>query len=110
MDRQQECARLATTLLGYKSRVDSVSGRVNWWKPDGQVEVWGELSFDPWENANDDLLILESFQKQAPAVYSDYKDCLYHETRGHGTHTVWNYRKGKFANAAIMWFNKQRPS
>lgn len=81
MNKEQECARL-TRMLDLKSGID------------------------PWKNANDDLLILEHFRDLTPDEFDDYKDCLYHETRGHATHTVWNYRKGKFANAAIMWLNR----
>lgn len=62
--------------------------------------------FDPWEDANDDLSILEHFKAQDSATLSDYKDALYHETKGHGTHNVWAYKKGKFANAAIMFLNR----
>lgn len=64
-----------------------------------------ETMFDPWATADDDLIILKAMRRMEPEVFGAYKDALYHETRGHGTHNVWEYNKGKFANAWIMWAN-----
>lgn len=66
-----------------------------------------ELDFDPWVDANDDLIILEFMKNMTPSEWSNYKDALYHETKGHGTHNVWDYKKGKFANALVMWMNSK---
>lgn len=88
---------------------DAVHGESVWVSPasyDSIRPYFRELNFDPWIDANDDLLILEHFIDLSPDEFGDYKDCLYHETRGHGTHAIWNYRKGKFANAAVMWLNR----
>lgn len=65
-----------------------------------------EGEFDPWEDANHDYLILKYYKGQPASVWSDYKDALYHERKGHGTHNVWEYYKGKFAMAAIMYLNR----
>ncbi len=122
MDRVLECARLAT-MLGWRvvdslegllelGVSDSVYGEHVWlypekWKGLIYDNAWvRELPFEPWQDANDDLLLLEHFRDLTPEEFGDYKDCLYHETRGHGTHAIWNYRKGKFANASIMWLNR----
>ena len=64
--------------------------------------------FDPWKSADHDLLVLQFMKdKTTPEIWSAYKDCLYHETKGHGTHNVWEYKKGKFANAMIMWLDSR---
>ncbi len=122
MDRQIECEKLAT-MLGWR-RVDTleslsalgvpdaVHGESIWIVPAYYKIVPGhkrwvrELDFDPWLDANDDLRILDMMRNTLPSIWSDYKDCLYHETKGHGTHNVWDYRKGKFANAVVMWLDK----
>lgn len=119
MNKQTECIGLAMMLgwgmvsdlksLQNLSVPDAVHGDTVWIPPKGDIPSKGwvhDLNFDPWEDANDDLLILEYYKSQGKSVLSDYKDCLYHETKGHGTHNVWDYRKGKFANAAIMMNNR----
>lgn len=126
MNKATECRWLAE-LLGWQKVTDlatlqdlripdAVHGDSVWICPEGFELSPGQrcihhdgkryvrdLSFDPWEDANDDLLILEHFKTVRTTTLSDYKDCLYHDIKGHGTHTVWEYYKGKFANAAIAW-------
>lgn len=124
MDKQVECARLAMMLswapicdLDIMLRLgvpDAVEGDTVWLFPGyyekaGSSRTWvHELDFDPWEDANDDVRILEHFRYGNSSILSDYKDALYHETKGHGTHNVWDYRKGKFANAAINLLNRPK--
>jgi len=67
------------------------------------------LDFNPWENANDDLSVLEYMKTCGIRIWSDYKDELFHEMSGHGTHNVWEYYKGKFANALVNWRLKDNP-
>ena len=122
MDKAIECKRLAgqlgwvevDTLKGLQELgvPDAVRGESVWLVPPYYKIVPGEgrwvreLDFDPWIDANDDLLILEMMKNMTPSEWSDYKDALYHETKGHGTHNVWDYKKGKFANAAVMLVDK----
>lgn len=127
MMKQVECARLAQ-MIGWRIVAtledlkklgvpDAVHGECVWIPPENYtrqthrlhrgVERWiRDLDFDPWEDANDDVLILEYYRYGDKSVLSDYKDALYHDLKGHGTHNVWEYYKGKFANAAIMLLNK----
>ena len=124
MHKETECRRLAE-LLGWREITslselqnlgvpDSVHGQSIWFLPPSHPKlgflevVWvHELNFDPWEDANDDLSVLQYFKdRTTPEIWSYYKDALYHETKGHGTHNVWEYKKGKFANAAIMLADK----
>ena len=118
MDKEAKCRRLAeqlgwrevNTLDGLRELgvPDAVHGEAVWIVPayykivPGRKRWVRELDFDPWDDANDDLLILEFMKDMPPTIWSDYKDCLFTETKGHGTHNVWDYKKGKFANAAIM--------
>lgn len=122
MDRATECRRigeqlgwrLVDTLEGLQELgiPDSVHGESVWIVPAYYKIVPGhkrwvrEFDFDPWIDANDDLLVLWLMKNMTPSVWSDYKDALYHETKGHGTQNVWNYKLGKFANAAIMVADK----
>lgn len=129
MDKATECVRLAKQLgwsvissldgLQELGVPDAVLGDCVWIPPDSYLGItsgrvskgkrvrWVRgLDFDPWIDANDDLLVLELMQGMSDSTWSDYKDALYHETKGHGTHNVWEYKKGKFANAAIMLANK----
>ena len=118
MDKATECVRLAKQ-LGWKQVVGldslqelgvpgAVHGETVWIFPEYYAERYfakrwtRQLDFDPWEDANDDLRVLEMMKSMPSTVWGDYKDALYHETKGHGTHNVWEYKKGKFANAAIM--------
>jgi len=118
MDKATECRRIGEQ-LGWERVTDlvmlqdlgvpdAVHGESVWIVPAYYKIVPGhkrwvrEFDFDPWADANDDLLVLEMMKDMPPSTWSDYKDCLYHETKGHGTHNVWDYKKGKFANAAIM--------
>ena len=118
MDKATKCKRLAEqlgwvevdTLEGLQEVgvPNAVHGDTVWLTPAyyritfGEKRWVRELDFDPWGCANDDLRILEFMKNMTPSEWSDYKDCLYHETEGHGTHNVWDYKRGKFANAAIM--------
>lgn len=122
MDRATECRRigeqlgwrLVDTLEGLQELgvSDAVHGESVWIVPayykivPGRKRWVREFDFDPWVDANDDLLVLWLMKNMTPSVWSDYKDALYHETKGHGTHNVWNYKLGKFANAAIMVADK----
>ena len=121
MNKEVECRRIAeqlgwrevTTLEGLRELgiPDHTQGESVWAVPayykivPGQSRWVRELDFDPWEDANDDLLVLDMMRNMTPLIWGDYKDCLYHETKGHGTHNVWEYKRGKFANAAIMVAN-----
>ena len=99
---------------------DAVHGETMWLPPGfsksaeyplNQWHMGDSPPFCPWECANDDYQILEAMRKMSKRgkmskrAFSDYKDALYHETRGHATHTVWEYQKGKFANAWVIWAN-----
>jgi len=119
MIKEIECRRLAKylgwveidTLEGLQELgvPDAVHGESVWISPanNSVKKSWSrELNFDPWVDANDDLLILQFMKDMKDhSVWMDYKDCVYHETKGHGTHNVWDYKKGKFANAMVMYLN-----
>lgn len=64
---------------------------------DQLVAEWAE--FEPLTNANDDYAVLEAIRNGDPALYSDFKDALFHFDPPIKP-WMWSYKIGDYTRAA----------
>lgn len=89
--------------MGWVSKTDSVTGRVNWYRPGAtSAEIWGELTFDPEHDANDCEALILKLAKDGTLVIIGHNTAgsfveMTPETRNRADTITWsghNYKQG----------------